>query len=85
MTLNWPVELFALLGHRWDIANYLAIEPHNVTEIYKHLGLSQSYVSHNLQSMRRAGIVMKQADNKYKLTNSNAFIHLKESLMEMTK
>lgn len=23
MTLNWPVELYALLGNRWDIATLI--------------------------------------------------------------
>lgn len=85
MKLSQPVGLYALMGHRWDIAEYLMIEPQNVRKIYKHLGLSQSLVSHNLQVMRKAGIVIKRSDDKYKLTNSNAFIHLKESMMEMTK
>lgn len=83
MILNRPFVLYALMGHRWDIAEYLMIEPQNVRKIYKHLGLSQSLVSHNLQVMRKAGIVTKQSDGKYRLTNSTAFMYLKESMMEM--
>lgn len=80
-----PDALFALLGERWRIAECLSVQARSVKELQKLLGLGQSQVSHHLQKMSRAGIVYKQADGTYRLTNSMGFIHLKEAIEEMTK
>lgn len=83
--------LIGLRGKRIDIAECLFRHgPQNVTKLAEICDMEESQLSHHLQAMRKAGILVTSWDNNrrqrtrnYSLTNAREFSYFLDSLLRL--